>query len=121
MQIASSLKRQREREQSPMAYTQVLREARLLPRSLPAALCPKILPQVPPDQQRYVYQELKTAGLAMFLDWQKYCASGYYSRQAALRLLLQQFLSATHSKQSCPTQILSLGAGFDTTWFQLQV
>lgn len=45
---------------------------------------------------------------------------GYYSRQAALRLLLKQFLQITHSKQSGPTQILSLGAGFDTTWFQLQ-
>lgn len=45
---------------------------------------------------------------------------GYYSRQAALRLLLQQFLEISHSKQSGPTQILSLGAGFDTTWFQLQ-
>ncbi len=47
--------------------------------------------------------------------------AGYYSRQAALRLLLKQFLEVTHSKQSGPTQILSLGAGFDTTWFQLQV
>ncbi len=47
--------------------------------------------------------------------------AGYYSRQAALRLLLKQFLEITHSKQSGPTQILSLGAGFDTTWFQLQV
>lgn len=46
--------------------------------------------------------------------------AGYYSRQAALRLLLQQFLHTTHSKGSHPTQILSLGAGFDTTWFQLQ-
>ncbi|KAL0024734.1 hypothetical protein WJX77_012039 [Trebouxia sp. C0004] len=45
---------------------------------------------------------------------------GYYSRQAALQLLLRQFLEITHSKQSGPTQILSLGAGFDTTWFQLQ-
>lgn len=46
--------------------------------------------------------------------------AGYYSRQAALRLLLQQFLHTTHSKASQPIQILSLGAGFDTTWFQLQ-
>ncbi|KAL0034420.1 hypothetical protein WJX79_001255 [Trebouxia sp. C0005] len=45
---------------------------------------------------------------------------GYYSRQAALRLTLKQFLEITHSKQSGPTQILSLGAGFDTTWFQLE-
>lgn len=47
--------------------------------------------------------------------------TGYYSRQAALRLTLKQFLEITHSKQSGPTQILSLGAGFDTTWFQLEV
>ena len=47
--------------------------------------------------------------------------TGYYSRLAALRQLLKQFLNISHNQQSGPTQILSLGAGFDTTWFQLQV
>ncbi|KAL3137929.1 hypothetical protein ABBQ38_005176 [Trebouxia sp. C0009 RCD-2024] len=46
---------------------------------------------------------------------------GYYSRQAALGRLLKQFLEISQNKQSGPTQILSLGAGFDTTWFRLQV
>lgn len=42
---------------------------------------------------------------------------GYYSRFASLRLLLRKFLAVPlpHVKQ-----ILSLGAGFDTTWFHLQ-
>lgn len=46
--------------------------------------------------------------------------TGYYSRQAALGRLLKQFLDISR-KHSGPTQILSLGAGFDTTWFRLQV
>ena len=44
--------------------------------------------------------------------------SGYYSRMAALRELLLQFLQ-TGAQQ--PKQVLSLGAGFDTLFFQLQV
>jgi tRNA wybutosine-synthesizing protein 4 len=41
---------------------------------------------------------------------------GYFSRWAAFRKLMSQFLlSGTSSKK----QILSLGAGFDTTYFQL--
>lgn len=42
---------------------------------------------------------------------------GYYARWAALRKLLLQFLSVD---SGCKKQILSLGAGFDTTYFQLQ-
>jgi hypothetical protein len=43
---------------------------------------------------------------------------GYFSRWAAFRKLMSQFLlSGTSSKK----QILSLGAGFDTTYFQLLV
>ena len=42
---------------------------------------------------------------------------GYYARWAALRKLLLQFLSID---SGCEKQILSLGAGFDTTFFQLQ-
>ncbi|XP_042489215.1 leucine carboxyl methyltransferase 1 homolog isoform X2 [Macadamia integrifolia] len=48
---------------------------------------------------------------------------GYYARWAALRKLLLQFLSfERHSgeKGHLKKQILSLGAGFDTTFFQLQ-
>ncbi|KAK9830157.1 hypothetical protein WJX72_010045 [[Myrmecia] bisecta] len=48
---------------------------------------------------------------------------GYYSRITALRHLLYQFLAAGHDPatgSTPPKQVLSLGAGFDTTWFQLQ-
>ncbi|KXZ50455.1 hypothetical protein GPECTOR_16g629 [Gonium pectorale] len=47
---------------------------------------------------------------------------GYYSRHAALRQLLNSFL-ATAARAAAgdrqPPQLLALGAGFDTTWFQL--
>ncbi|XP_057981681.1 leucine carboxyl methyltransferase 1 homolog isoform X2 [Malania oleifera] len=48
---------------------------------------------------------------------------GYYARWAALRKLLLQFLDCeidASEKISTKKQILSLGAGFDTTYFQLQ-
>ncbi|CAM8987260.1 unnamed protein product [Rhodiola kirilowii] len=48
---------------------------------------------------------------------------GYFSRWAAFRKLLSQFLDAgkdIESGGSVKKQILSLGAGFDTTYFQLQ-
>ncbi|CAK9149394.1 unnamed protein product [Ilex paraguariensis] len=48
---------------------------------------------------------------------------GYFARWAALRKLLLQFLDCEiHSDEENHTkkQILSLGAGFDTTYFQLQ-
>ncbi|KAF9614503.1 hypothetical protein IFM89_018942 [Coptis chinensis] len=41
---------------------------------------------------------------------------GYYARWAALRKMLLQFLKCESQRK----QILSLGAGFDTTFFQLQ-
>lgn len=47
---------------------------------------------------------------------------GYYARWAALRKLLLQFLKSerkTDDKNQTKKQILSLGAGFDTTYFQL--
>jgi tRNA wybutosine-synthesizing protein 4 len=40
---------------------------------------------------------------------------GYFSRWAAFRQLLSQFLESSQAKK----QIVSLGAGFDTTYFQL--
>eukprot|EP00198_Chlamydomonas_reinhardtii_P002909 XP_001692245.1 predicted protein [Chlamydomonas reinhardtii] len=43
---------------------------------------------------------------------------GYYSRHAALRQLLEQFITAARAAGKQP-QVLVLGAGFDTTWFQL--
>lgn len=49
---------------------------------------------------------------------------GYFARWAALRKLLFQFLDAGKDRDGGGTvkkQILSLGAGFDTTYFQLQV
>lgn len=50
---------------------------------------------------------------------------GYYARWAVLRKLLRQFLSSTNLglEKNCQPrkQILSLGAGFDTTYFQLKV
>ncbi|KAG8478144.1 hypothetical protein CXB51_027948 [Gossypium anomalum] len=49
---------------------------------------------------------------------------GYFARWAALRKLLYQFLDCEGSnseKGKTKRQILSLGAGFDTTYFQLQV
>ncbi|KAM1175314.1 hypothetical protein ACFX13_028399 [Malus domestica] len=48
---------------------------------------------------------------------------GYFARWAALRKLLNQFLDAGGNggeKGHLKKQILSLGAGFDTTYFQLQ-
>ncbi|XP_075476481.1 leucine carboxyl methyltransferase 1 homolog isoform X2 [Primulina tabacum] len=48
---------------------------------------------------------------------------GYFARYAALRKLLYQFLHCeidTDEKGNSKKQILSLGAGFDTTFFQLQ-
>lgn len=44
--------------------------------------------------------------------------AGYYSRHAALRQLLQSFLAAAAASGQQP-QVLVLGAGFDSTWFQL--
>jgi hypothetical protein len=47
---------------------------------------------------------------------------GYFARWAALRKLLNQFLDTeVGEKGQLKKQILSLGAGFDTTYFQLQV
>ncbi|GLT51557.1 hypothetical protein SLA2020_249590 [Shorea laevis] len=47
---------------------------------------------------------------------------GYFARWAAFRKLLYQFLDCEGSNEKGHTkkQILSLGAGFDTTYFQLQ-
>lgn len=46
---------------------------------------------------------------------------GYYARWSVLRKLLHQFLGAGNgSNDQNRKQILSLGAGFDTTFFQLQ-
>jgi len=47
------------------------------------------------------------------------CTAGYYSRTAAIKQLVHQFLQSGGS--SLEKQILSLGAGFDTTWFHLKV
>lgn len=47
---------------------------------------------------------------------------GYFARWASIRKLLLQFLEigASSSDGYCKKQILSLGAGFDTLYFQLQ-
>jgi len=46
---------------------------------------------------------------------------GYFARWSVLRKLLNQFLNAgKNSNDEKPKQVLSLGAGFDTTFFQLQ-
>ncbi|KAL0373484.1 UNVERIFIED_CONTAM: Leucine carboxyl methyltransferase 1 [Sesamum radiatum] len=47
---------------------------------------------------------------------------GYFARYAALRKLLYEFLDCgmTGDEKGIRKQILSLGAGFDTTFFQLQ-
>ncbi|KAH1199971.1 Leucine carboxyl methyltransferase 1 [Glycine max] len=48
---------------------------------------------------------------------------GYFARWAAIRKLLYQFLDVEKKSDEDPPikkQILSLGAGFDTTYFQLQ-
>ncbi|CAA2997010.1 tRNA wybutosine-synthesizing 4 isoform X1 [Olea europaea subsp. europaea] len=47
----------------------------------------------------------------------------YFARYAAVRKLLHQFLNCelkTDEQGNTKKQILSLGAGFDTTYFQLQ-
>lgn len=49
---------------------------------------------------------------------------GYFARWAALRKMLYQFLDCEPSADgngNIRKQILSLGAGFDTLFFQLQV
>ncbi|KAK1304593.1 hypothetical protein QJS10_CPB11g00288 [Acorus calamus] len=45
---------------------------------------------------------------------------GYFARWAALRKLLLQFLKTEKDGQTPMKQIVSIGAGFDTTFFQLQ-
>lgn len=47
--------------------------------------------------------------------------AGYYSRVMALRHLLLQFLGRGKASSNPPLQVLSLGAGYDTTYFQLEV
>eukprot|EP00976_Prorocentrum_cordatum_P042684 865940-Prorocentrum_minimum.AAC.1 len=42
---------------------------------------------------------------------------GYFSRVAAMRTFLDAFLAAESEK---PKQVVSLGCGFDTTFFQLK-
>lgn len=56
-----------------------------------------------------------------YLELALYC-SGYYSRFMVLRQLLLDFLQLTGHGQAgeLQPQVLSLGAGHDTTWFQLQ-
>ena len=47
---------------------------------------------------------------------------GYFARYSALRKLLYKFLDCKiNGEEKGKKQILSLGAGFDTTYFQLQV
>lgn len=48
---------------------------------------------------------------------------GYFARYAALRKLLYEFLDydVNVGEKGNKKQILSLGAGFDTTYFLLQV
>lgn len=43
---------------------------------------------------------------------------GYYSRAAALRGLIQQFMTAAAG--NAQRQVVSLGAGFDTTWMHMK-
>jgi len=45
------------------------------------------------------------------------CRAGYYSRFAVLRSLLLQFLFTTRTQEQ--RQVILLGAGYDTTYFQL--
>ena len=47
--------------------------------------------------------------------------TGYFSRVLVLRQLLQQFLEAARQQAERRVQVLSLGAGFDTTFFHCQV
>lgn len=42
--------------------------------------------------------------------------TGYYARQASLRQLVTRFLACLHPG---PVQVVSLGAGFDTLYWQL--
>eukprot|EP00850_Spirogloea_muscicola_P009396 SM000052S17788 [mRNA] locus=s52:594894:598379:+ [translate_table: standard] len=49
--------------------------------------------------------------------------AGYYARWAAIRNLVEHFLEAqlpAGTEHLLPKQVISLGAGFDTTFFQLQ-
>ena len=42
--------------------------------------------------------------------------SGYYARVTSIRTLMKKFISLTHHR----CQVVNLGAGFDTTYWQLQ-
>lgn len=46
-------------------------------------------------------------------------SSGYYTRVAAIQGILRQFLAA--GGPDLPKQVVCLGAGFDTTYFQKRV
>ncbi len=45
---------------------------------------------------------------------------GYYSRVILIRRLISQFISAARAKGSGKEQIVSLGAGMDTNYFNLK-
>ena len=50
------------------------------------------------------------------------CHAGYYARFAAFQQLIQSFIQRCRQGDSHrKTQVVSLGAGFDTTYFNLQV
>ena len=65
------------------------------------------------------WQEYSNARREQTAFQQQQSVAGYYSRVMALRHLLLQFLGRGKANQ--PLQVLSLGAGYDTTYFQLEV
>ena len=60
-------------------------------------------------------------GLSRQAVYKRTAWAGYYSRFMALRHLLLQFLGRGSATSAQPMQVLSLGAGYDTTFFQLEV
>ena len=122
-----------------------MHRARLLPRPVSALLCSAESPQVPPYQQRQAPHSASLHSAPMqqgahpcspitaraqapfaarpLPGLLTSCArcTGYFSRYLALRQLLLQFLGRAGAPPAPPLQLLSLGAGFDTTYFQLQV
>ena len=45
---------------------------------------------------------------------------GYYARVAAIQCIIQQFIDTAHVDGGGRVQVVSLGAGFDTTFFRLK-
>ena len=120
---------------------QVLRKQRIFQGRLYQIFCEKGFTTIPPDQQRWggpsqiVRQSHVRIYSCVMVCWRDTAPlphderrdeyemhlAGYFSRVLALRQLLQDFHAHLTSQGAETIQVLSLGAGFDTSFFNLQV